>query len=102
MKALSMMLAPAIFAFAGSCAVCAEERDVPIAVNVAGLQPHVAAQVTKHAEQGVTALSRYLERTRKQNGLYLEDVTRKPVVQATGGEQTPPKRYRTTHASQWR
>ena len=64
----------AIFALTLSASVWANEP--PVKVNVAHLQPAVAREVEKHAAMGMTSLKRYLEATRKQNGLALEDVTR--------------------------
>lgn len=55
--------------------VYASEREAPVAVNVTNLQPHIAAQVQKHAQEGVTSLARYLERVRKTQQLSVEDVT---------------------------
>ena len=100
MKARPMMFAAAIFALAVPGAAQATEREAPVAVYVAGLQPHVAAEVKKHADQGITALSRYLDRTRKQHGLALEDVVRKPDTRTVGNIE-PQKEYR-RHAADWR
>jgi hypothetical protein len=69
-----MLIAPAIFALTLSTSVFASEP--PVKVNVSHLQPAVAAEVQKHAAMGMTSLTRYLEATRKQHGLSLEDVTR--------------------------
>ncbi|MCM2329341.1 MAG: hypothetical protein NDI88_15790 [Lysobacter sp.] len=69
-------------------------------VYVEGLQPHVAAEVKMQADRGITALNRYLERTRKQHGLALEDVVRKPDIR-TVGDLGPQKEYR-KHAGEWR
>lgn len=100
MKARPMMFAAAIFALAVTGAAQATEREAPVVVYVDGLQPHVAAEVKKHADRGITALGRYLERTRKQHGLALEDVVRKPDIR-TVGDIGPRKEYR-KHAAEWR
>jgi hypothetical protein len=54
-------------------------QDAPVAINTSGLEPAVAEQVRKHASEGIESLSKYLERTRKENRLTIEDVTRPPV-----------------------
>ena len=101
MKTPSRALAAAILALAATGAACAEGREAPVTVYVDGLQPRVAEQVQKHAQEGITSLQRYLERTRKQNGLYLEDVTSRPEKRADFVAPSPPKVYR-SHANEWR
>jgi len=101
MNATPVMFALAIFVLAGAGAAGAEEREPPVVVYTEGLQPRVAEQVQKHAQEGITSLQRYLERTRKQNGLYLEDVMSKPEKRADFVAASPPKVYR-SHANEWR
>ena len=95
----SMLFAPAIFALTLSASVYAQEA--PVKVNVSHLQPAVAKEVEKHAAMGMTSLKRYLEATRKQNGLALEDVTR-PEDRRDPKEVTPPAKDYKTHAKDWK
>ena len=95
----SMLFAPAIFALTLSASVWANEP--PVKVNVAHLQPAVAREVEKHAAMGMTSLKRYLEATRKQNGLALEDVTR-PEDRRDPKEITPPTKDYKKHAKDWK
>jgi hypothetical protein len=95
----TMLIVPAIFAFTLSASVYAGEPAVK--VNVAHLQPAVAAEVQKHAAQGMTALKRYLEATRKTNGLALEDVTR-PEDMRNAADITPPNKDYKKHAKDWK
>ena len=95
----SMLIAPAIFALMLSATAIAQEA--PVKVNVAHLQPAVAKEVEKHAAMGMTALKRYLEATRKQNGLALEDVTRPEDVRDAKAITPPTKDYK-KHAKDWK
>ena len=95
----SMLFAPAIFALTFSASVYASEQ--PVKVNVSHLQPAVAKEVERHAAQGMTSLKRYLEATRKQNGLALEDVTR-PEDRRDPKEVTPPAKDYKKHAKDWK
>jgi hypothetical protein len=92
-------IAAALAAFSASFAFNAAAAEPPVAVNVEGLQPSVAAQVQKHAQDGERALARYLERVRPYQRLSYDDVTR---VKAESGytAQTQKKEFR-RHASQW-
>lgn len=100
MDRLSMMLfAPTIFALTLSAASMAAEP--PVRVNVAHLQPGVAAEVQKHAAQGMSSLKRYLEATRKQHGLALEDVVR-PEDMRDPKHITPPTKDYKKHAKDWK
>jgi hypothetical protein len=94
-----MLYAPAIFALA--MAGSAHSAEAPVMVNVAHLQPGVAAEVQKHAAQGMTSLKRYLETTRKQHGLALEDVTR-PADARDAKAITPPAKDYKKHAKDWK
>ena len=95
----SMLFAPAIFALTISAWVNANEP--PVKVNVAHLQPSVAREIEKHAAMGMTSLKRYLEATRKQNGLALEDVTR-PEDRRDPKEIVPPTKDYKKHAKDWK
>jgi hypothetical protein len=95
----SMLFAPAIFALTLSASVFASEP--PVRVNVAHLQPAVAKEVERHAAQGMTSLKRYLEATRKQHGLALEDVTR-PEDMRDPAAITPPAKDYKKHAKDWK
>ena len=95
----SMLIIPAIFTLSLTASAFATEP--PVKVNVAHLTPAVAAQVEKHAAQGMTSLTRYLEATRKQNGLALEDVTR-PADMRDPKEITPPSKDYKKHAKDWK
>ena len=94
-----MLIAPAIFALTLSTSVFASEP--PVKVNVSHLQPAVAAEVQKHAAMGMTSLTRYLEATRKQHGLSLEDVTR-PQDMRKASDITPPNKDYKKHAKDWK
>ena len=76
-------------------------QEAPVKVNVSHLQPTVAKEVEKHAAMGTTSLKRYLEATRKVNGLALEDVTR-PEDRRDPKEVTPPAKDYKTHAKDWK
>ena len=95
----SMLFAPAIFAITLSASVYAQEA--PVRVNVSHLQPSVAKEVEKHAAMGMTSLKRYLEATRKQNGLALEDVVR-PEDMRDPKAITPPNKDYKKHAKDWK
>jgi hypothetical protein len=99
MERISMLVAPAIFSLFASVAASAAEP--PVMVNVSHLPPSVAVEVEKAASQGMTALKRYLEATRKQNGLALEDVTR-PVDARAPDDITPPRKDYKQHAQEWK
>jgi hypothetical protein len=94
-----MLFAPAIFALTVSTSVHANEP--PVKVNVSHLQPAVAAEVQKHAAKGMTALTRYLESTRKQHGLWIDDVTRAPDTRDPNEVKAPPRDYK-QHAQEWK
>ena len=95
----SMLFAPAIFAVTLSASVYAQEA--PVRVNVSHLQPSVAKEVEKHAAMGMTSLKRYLEATRKQNGLAVEDVVR-PEDMRDPKAITPPNKDYKKHAKDWK
>ena len=95
----TMLIVPAIFAFTMSVSGYASEP--PVKVNVSHLQPSVAKEVERHAAQGMTSLKRYLEATRKQNGLALEDVTR-PDDMRKASDITPPNKDYKKHAKDWK
>jgi hypothetical protein len=95
----SIKLATAIFALALSSAANAGEPAVM--VNASHLQPAVRAEVEKQAAQGMTALKRYLESTRKQHGLWIDDVTRMPDGRELVTINDPNKEYR-KHAKDWK
>ena len=95
----SMLFAPAIFALTLSASAYASEP--PVKVNTSSLQPAVAKEVEKHAAMGMTELKRYLEATRKQNGLSLADVTR-PEDAREPKEITPPSKDYKKHAHEWK
>ena len=99
MNRISMLYAPAIFALAIAGSV--HSAEAPVTVNVSHLQPSVAAEVQKHAAQGMTALKRYLETTRKVHGLALEDVMR-PADVRDPKEITPPTKDYKKHAKDWK
>ena len=94
-----LLIAPAIFALTLSASVFAQEP--PVKVNTGHLQPAVAKEVEKHAAMGMTSLKRYLEATRKQNGLSLEDVTR-PEDMRKASDITPPNKDYKKHAKDWK
>jgi hypothetical protein len=99
MDRIQMSFAPAIFAVTLSVAAFAAEP--PVMVNVSHLPPNVAAEVERAAAQGMTSLKRYLEATRKQHGLALEDVTR-PMDARAPDDITPPRKDYKQHAVDWK
>ena len=74
-------------------------QEAPVAINTSGLEPNVAEQVRKHAAEGMTSLQKYLERTRKENRLTIEDVTRAPV---SFEPITDPNKEYKLHANDWK
>ena len=68
------MLAIAIASTAVTTALAQTPREEPVPVRVSHLSQHVRERVQSHAEQGVTSLARYLERTRTVHQLRLMDV----------------------------
>ena len=101
MKTSAIACAAAALLFAGSTAI-ASEPEAPVAVNVDHLQPKIAREVTKHAEEGYRSLARYMERTRPYQRLWFDDVTRPrdepmAIARADGGTRV----YR-RHAIEWR
>jgi len=99
MTRTSMLFAPVILAFTLSATAYASEP--PVKVNTAHLQPALAMEVERHAAQGMTSLKRYLEATRKQHGLALEDVTR-PDDMRKASDITPPNKDYKKHAKDWK
>ena len=73
--------------------------DPPVAVNVEGLQPHVAAQVMKHAAQGERSLARYLERVRPYQRLSYDELSRPAAEQPQSAVAA--KRDFRKHAKDW-
>ena len=73
--------------------------DAPVAVNVDGLNPAIAAKVIENAKLGERALARYLERTRPYHQLTLQDVIA-PRVEAPNARFDPEREYR-RHARDW-
>ena len=75
MNTKSIALAIATLAFAG--ATLAQEAEPPVAVKTDGLPIHVAAKVQQKAQEGVTALRRYITNTRMVNELYIYSLVKK-------------------------
>lgn len=95
----SMIVALGLNAAAFCMPAVAQDREPPVAVYTSGLQPALAQKIEKHAAEGMTSLSRYLSRTRKEHGLTVEDVTRPPEVRAA---IPPPEKDYRKHASDWK
>ena len=89
----------ALAAFAALSLGSAFAQESPVPVNTSALEPGVAEQVRKHANEGLTSLAKYLERTRKENRLTIEDVTRPPVSYEPISD--PSKEYK-KHANEWK
>lgn len=101
MKTPAIACAAAAFLFAGGTAL-ASEREAPVAVNVDHLQPKVAREVARHAEEGYRALARYMERTRPYQRLWFDDVMRpRSEAMLIARVDTEPRAYR-KHAIEWR
>ena len=73
--------------------------DAAVAVNVEGLQPKVAADVLRHAQQGERALARYLERVRPYQRLSYDELARPRAEPATNAVAA--KREFRKHAKDW-
>ena len=95
----SMIVALALNSAAFCLPAVADTREPAVAVYTTGLQPALAQKIEKHAAEGMTSLSRYLARTRKEHGLTVEDVTRAPEVRAANPD--PNKEYK-KHATDWK
>ena len=93
-RALVASAIAALFSFNASA------NDAPVAVNVDGLSPNIAAKVLAHAQQGERALARYLETTRPYHQLTLADVIQ-PRAEAPKEKFHPEREYR-RHAHQYR
>ena len=94
---MKLARAAAAAAFLVSANVLAD--DAPVAVNVEGLQPRVAAQVMKHAAEGERSLARYLERVRPYQRLSYDELSR-PAAQRPS-EPVAAKREFRKHAKDW-
>ena len=70
-----MKVALAIAACAAIPAL-AYEPDQPVRVNTSGLQPNVAAQVQKAADESLKAVMEYMWFTRRMHHLWLDDVAK--------------------------
>jgi len=70
MKALVL----AIVSLAATTAFAQPVGEPPVPVRVSNLSQHVRERVESHAEQGITSLARYLERTRAVHQLRLMDI----------------------------
>lgn len=90
----------ALALFAASASFEAAAREEPVKVNVEGLSPAVAAEVKKHAAEGITSLNRYLWNTQMKHGLTLADVTR-PDSEPREPNPNPNKEYK-KHAADWK
>jgi hypothetical protein len=100
MNKTSIIVAMALFT-ATAFPVHADWRDAPVSVDTTGLLPNLAAQVEKHAAEGIVKLSRYLVRTRKYHNLVVEDVMKEPVA-PTPVETAFLDRELKRHAHQWK
>lgn len=87
-------------AFAALFGFNASANDAPVAVNVDGLTPNIAAKVLAHAQRGERALARYLETTRPYHQLTLADVIQ-PRAEAPRVNFDPQREYR-RHAHEYR
>lgn len=98
MNRKSILAALAASAFV-ACASASDMREPPVAVDTTGLLPNLAIKIEKHAAEGLSSLSRYLARTRKQHNLVVEDVVREPAkIEAMAFREKEYKR----HAHEWR
>ena len=55
---------------------CAQEADEPLTVRTDGLPQGVGARLIEKGQQGITALSQYLNRTRAVHNLTVADVVK--------------------------
>jgi len=79
--------------------VAAADPPKAVKVYVDGLPANVAEQVKRHAQQGETALRKYLNDSQKMHRLSYEDVTqpRMRPVSDTGGLAREPKKHATDY-----
>jgi len=64
----------------------AQDAEPPVAVATDGLADHVRARVEEKAQQGITELRRYLDRTRHIHGLRVELVVKPDQSEAAANE----------------
>lgn len=67
-------LAIALASLTAAAALAQPMGEAPVPVRAANLSQHVRERVQAHADQGITSLARYLERTRMIHQLRLMDV----------------------------
>jgi hypothetical protein len=76
-----LILATAAFA---AFSAAAEHAEKPVAVNTQGMPDHLKARIEKEAQQGPTALRRYLDSTRHIHNIRMESIVvpdeRTPMV----------------------
>jgi hypothetical protein len=69
----------------------AQEIEDPVVVKTRGLAPHVAIKVEAEAARGITALRRYVERTRGIHNLHLGSLIATPeealAMKAKAGQE---------------
>lgn len=92
-----VLLAGAVAALFGFNASASE---APVAVNVDGLSPNIAAKVIENAQRGERALARYLETTRPYHQLTLAEVVQ-PRAAAPNEKFNAEREYR-RHAHEYR
>ena len=71
---MNRVLLAACIAVASSVTHAQPRIEPPVSVRVGHLPRHVRERVQAHADQGITSLARYLERTRTVHQLRLMDV----------------------------
>jgi hypothetical protein len=77
----------ALFVF--SSAAFAQEAEPPVAVKTDGLPPQLKERIEQKAQQGQSALIRYLNNTRHIHQLRVEDVVRREQPQAVAKPKAP-------------
>lgn len=98
-----MKRAVAILALAGTAlaAQAAEAGRGELVLYTDHLRPSVAAEVERHAAQGMKALARYMERTRIIHGLWFDDVLRERDEREPIARKVAQREFR-KHATEWR
>ena len=60
----------------GADIACAQQTDEPLTVRTEGLPQAVGTRLTEKGQQGITALTQYLNRTRGVHNLTVADVVK--------------------------
>jgi hypothetical protein len=79
-------IALSCLAFAG--AVCAQQAEAPVAVNTDGMPHSLRARLEAKAQEGPTAVIRFINRTRNIHQLRAQDVIRPDRPEASASRES--------------